>query len=102
MLGATPNWSLSSTRSRFANRPPVGETAQPAAREDVLPDAVHMALSSSDIIEAIIDQLIAGRLGGASESVDVKRTGPRSISLDYGSKGRFDLIVTPDDGLSDL
>jgi hypothetical protein len=60
-----------------------------------------MALSSSDIIEAIIGELVRGGLGEAGESVDVKRTGPRSISLDYGSQGRFSLIVTPEDGLSD-
>lgn len=56
-----------------------------------------MALSPSDIIEAIIDELVTGELGDATENVDVKRTGPGSLALDYGRQGRFRLTVTPED-----
>jgi hypothetical protein len=62
--------------------------ASAASREHV-----GMAIDTADIIEAIIDELVMGDLGENVPDIHVTRTGPGSLSLDYGSEGRFTLTV---------
>lgn len=53
-------------------------------------------MNVKDIIEAIVDELVMGDLADDAKSINVERTGPGSLLLDYGSAGRFALTVTPE------
>ncbi len=55
-----------------------------------------MPLTPSDIIEAIVDELVVGDFASNIEAARVERTGPGSLLLDYGSQGRFSLTVVPE------
>jgi hypothetical protein len=59
-----------------------------------------MAITTADTIEAMIDELVMGELGDGVPNLQVTRTGPGSLSLNYGSEGRFTLTVAsePDPG----
>lgn len=50
-------------------------------------------MTPADIIEAIVDELILGDLGESVPDLAITRTGPGSLSLDYGSEGCFTLTV---------
>jgi hypothetical protein len=52
-------------------------------------------LTPSDIVEAIIDQLVVGEDFADVPSIHVDRTGPGSLLLDYGTAGVFVLTVEP-------
>ena len=52
-----------------------------------------MSLTPADIIEAIVDELAMGELMEALDAVQIRRTGPGCLILDYGKAGRFRLDV---------
>lgn len=60
-------------------------------------DSGFVAITSDDIIEAIIDELAMGELGESVEAFEFSRTGPGTLLLDYGDLGRFRLSVVPAD-----
>jgi hypothetical protein len=53
-------------------------------------------MNVTDIIEAVTDELVMGELADDVPSIQVERTGPGSLLLDYGSAGRFTLTVAPE------
>jgi hypothetical protein len=52
-----------------------------------------MALSPEDIVERILDDLIMGEFGDSVDALEVSKSGPGSLVLDYGKLGRFRLSV---------
>jgi hypothetical protein len=54
-----------------------------------------VSLTASDIIEAIIDDLVMGEVTGDIPEVRVNRDGDSSLTLDYGDARRFVLTVRP-------
>lgn len=53
-----------------------------------------MIITPGDIIEAVIDELAMGELGESVDAFALSRTGDGEVLLDYGSAGRFKLVVT--------
>lgn len=52
-----------------------------------------MPLTPADIIEAIVDEL-AVEVGEPFDTVNIERTGPGTLFLNYGEGGQFRLDVT--------
>jgi len=65
-------------------------------RTGALVETDAMAVTPADIIEAIVDELVIGDVASDAPEVEVSRTGPGSLLLDYGHQGRFRLTVTSD------
>jgi hypothetical protein len=52
------------------------------------------AISPSDLIEEILDDLAMGEIGQQAESFALSRIDAGTVLLDYGSLGKFRLTVT--------
>jgi hypothetical protein len=52
-----------------------------------------MSLNPADIIETIVDERASGELADRFNALDIQRTAPGSLLLDYGNGGRFRLDV---------
>lgn len=54
-----------------------------------------MPITPSQIIEAVIDELVAGDIAADLDHVAVQRLGPGLLELDYGVAGKFTVEVKP-------